>query len=1286
MMARRAAASRPRRESPLSPRPSRRAGRSRGTPGRARLCRWPRPGGNRPPRCFAANCGGAPSRGAPGGRGARRRVEGGARGDGSRAGRGATGLARPRRRRRPRRARGSVWTPTPTARLGTANPEFGDVPVRLMSQTRAARPMSPRGANRPTTPGARAMPAAPGDGVRVDATLPPREWESWVDEAECLWVALSAGKAARAVARRRPPPPRSGRASRVDPDVAFASPEPSSRPWPAVKLFTTGGATDAWRPFSPFVAPFAARVASPRRPPRHDSVLGRRIPESPDASNRLDTEDDATSRVSRCPSAHHAARARRVAFDAWRLATLAARADELRLRASLADHLFTADARRFNSPRASAERLWRSLRASDVRARRHSASPDVAVTTSRGAGVLSDLGARVTHLAFAEARNWMRAHAFAAFAGWRFVTTRDANRRAATVRFRATRSNSIMSRLFSSWRVDARRRATIRRGVSRMTFRRERRALVVAMLTWRTRVALAPTIANAVAAATRRWRRYRLRAPFRAWRDEGLADARAFARRADAFRFATCAGAACGRWRRRANHQARVRAWDAFAVRWRARRVAATTTRARFRVTAAALDARRSANSLAERRRFSNLVLLFHAWRRRAAAIVAGTELVRLAWVKWNRERLETAFGAMHAEVVLARAARVDVADLMNLQKLARIVAAWRGRTADERDAIEPAVQSMARCAAAWRARSAWRAWRRSVAETRDEEIRARRFARRRALALFSRRWRAWRSEHETRRRATIRAAAPLTRRFIFRAWFERWVSGAEARRAARRVATARAEATRDGNAKRRATQRWRHVAARRVFDRMQEARAWTFRVRALTRRWRARGVEDSPPRATRARAEAHRFAVVARAWRRRTAEIRVERVAKTTTIRALRVSKDGDGVERVERDDARDSTRASPSATVRGVHARGTLRDCLREGEYGEAPRGERRREIARTITPLGGGARRRRRRRPRARDAARQTRDEKIGIRIDGGTIGGDMGRRRERGGGGRVVREGSRTTPRRRRGGRSSRKRGEPPRGGEPLAAESHLAVESPFASPASRRWQSSPGGASSAAFFSAQSSPGRGVPEDADRGDEHLDREPRRSSQAQARAQPRGTRRPPPSSTASSPGFVSARSSPASAHTPVYVPPRYAPPNGDENENGNENENVVGAFAGGFVSAASGRPPARARVGASRSLHLDLRREGDVDAARAPRFGSDDSPERPQTGTGTGRPGDEPASSRGDVSGILDRLRRASSRASEDGVAGVRVTWSPVGTPTGPSRESSARMLALRARFE
>ena len=431
----------------------------------------------------------------------------------------------------------------------------------------------------------------------------------------------------------------------------------------------------------------------------------------------------------------------------------------------------------------------------------------------------------------------------------------------------------------------------------------------------------------------------------------------------------------------------------------------------------------------------------------------------------------------------------------------------------------------------------------------------------------------------------------------------------------------------------------------------------------------RARGVEDSPPRA-RERAEAHRFAVVARAWRRRTAEIRVEREAKrrhfarcafrkmamawsawremTLEIRPVR--------RRLRRYAA--SMRAGHFETV---FARANMANTASARSGGDA-------KSRRTIKPLGGGAfpssppppARARRGSSNTRRANRDTNRR----RNDWGGYGPPPLARRWWTRGSRGVENDAEAEARR----TSISKTGRAPSRRRAISRRRALSRWRALSRlprlgggnhhPAERRRRR----------FLRAIVPGRGVPEDADRGDEHLDREPRRSSQAQARAQPRGTRRPPPSSTASSPGFVSARSSPASAHIPVYVPPRYAPPNGDERKRARKRKRRRGRAAGGFVSAASGRPPARARVGASRSLHNDLRLEGDVDAARAPRFGSDDSPERPQTGAGTGRPGDEPASSRGDVSGILDRLRRASSRASEDGGAGVRVTWSPVGTPT------------------
>ena len=722
-------------------------------------------------------------------------------------------------------------------------------------------------------------------------------------------------------------------------------------------------------------------------------------PKSPDASNRLDTEDDATSRVSRCPSAHHAARARRVAFDAWRLATLAARADELRLRASHADHLFTADARRCNSPRASAERLWRSLLASDVRARRHSASPDVSVTTSRGAGVLSDLGVRVTHLAFAEARNWMRAHAFAAFAGWRFVTTRDADRRAATVRFRATRSNSITSRLFSSWRVDARRRATIRLGVSRMTFRRERRASVVAMLTWRTRVALAPAIANAVAAATRRWRRYRLRAPFRAWRDEGLADARAFERRADAFRFATCAGAGvralastrgppCARSR-----VGRVRRSMARASRRRDDDARVVSRHGGGARRATSGEYTRRASSIFKPRPFVSRVASSRRRHRRRD----GTRAFGVGEMEPRAPRDGVRRDARRgcARARRARRRRRPHEPSKARENRRRVEGTNGGRT--RRDRTGGTVHGAVRGGVA-RAFGVARVETKRRGDARRGESRAKIRQTTRARALFATMAGvAVGTRNETPRDDSRGGAADATvhlPRVVRTVGIGR---GGATRRAARRDGARRRDARR-----KRQTESDAKVAPRRREESLRSdaggARVDVSRPRVDASMARFGGVEDSPPRAKRARGGAsvrRRRARVATANRRDSRRARGE----STTLRAMRVSKDGDGVERVERDDARDSTRASPSATVRGVHARGTLRDCLREGEhgeYGEAPRGERRREIARTIKPLGGGARRRRRRR-RARDAAHRTRDEQIGIRIDGETIGGDMGRRR-------------------------------------------------------------------------------------------------------------------------------------------------------------------------------------------------------------------------------------------------------------------------------------------------
>ena len=589
----------------------------------------------------------------------------------------------------------------------------------------------------------------------------------------------------------------------------------------------------------------------------------------------------------------------------------------------------------------------------------------------------------------------------------------------------------------------------------------------------------------------------------------------------------------------------------------------------------------------------------------------------------------------------------------------------------------------MARCAAAWRARSAWRAWRRSVAETRDEESRARRFARRRALAASFRDdgGRGGRNA-PARRRATIRAAAPLTRRFIFRAWFERWVSGAEARRAARRVATARAEATRDGNAKRRATQTRRHAAARKVFDRMQEARAWTFRVRALTRRWRARAAWLRR-REQRERAEAHRFAC--RRYSDATvppAEIQSKSESPKRRLRAARVSKDGDGVERVremtlEIRPVRRRLRRY-AASMRAGH----FETVFARANTASVSRRETTRNEASTITPLGGGARRRRRRR-RARDAARQTRDEKIGIRIDGGTIGGiwaaaaseevvdawfEKGRERRRGGGEEDVHLEN---------------------------GESPLAAESPSRRRAISRWRA----------LSRLPRLGGGNHHPAERRRRRFS--PRNRPRGRRPRRRRSRRRTPRPRAASLVASASASATPWNATTASVV-------------DGVVPRICLGALVPGVGAHPGVRPdeirPAERRqtktetktktssvhsqvdsyprrvVGHPRALGLarvdrytSISDARDVDAARAPRFGSDGRRSVPRRGRGRVVPGTNPPISRrcfGDFgsasSRFVARLGRRGRGGSRDVVAGRDADR----TVEGIFGED----VALRARFE
>ena len=175
-----------------------------------------------------------------------------------------------------RRVSAPTKTPTPSARaIGGRRRRrrlHGHRPggdVRLSSQTRAARPML-RGAIAPPHRRARAMPAAPGDGGR---TRPSHLRVGIVGDEAGAPAALSAGKARATVAVADP----GSGARRASTRSSFAS--SSSRPWPAVN-FTTGGATVCGARSRPSPRP-SRRASSPRGVlPRHDPVLGRRIPES----------------------------------------------------------------------------------------------------------------------------------------------------------------------------------------------------------------------------------------------------------------------------------------------------------------------------------------------------------------------------------------------------------------------------------------------------------------------------------------------------------------------------------------------------------------------------------------------------------------------------------------------------------------------------------------------------------------------------------------------------------------------------------------------------------------------------------------------------------------------------------------------------------------------------------------------------------------------------------------------------------------------------------------------
>ena len=599
--------------------------------------------------------------------------------------------------------------------------------------------MSPSANFAPPHRGARAMPAAPGDGGRVDATLHlasgNRGWRR----------RRASGRLCPPARRRAPPPPVAQPPNRGAP---LASTRTSRSPPPRPLATLARRQTLHHRRRDGRVAPVLAlrrALRGVRRVPAASSPAMIRFsddhhhpPGGADADaeaprSAAETEDDATSRVRAPPNVgtpvhlpgsgyepppptptddaiaawwadgHRDTRACRRAFDAWRRSTLDARADELRLRASLADVLFTADARRFRSPEASAMRLWHSLRASDRHANRHSLSPDpTALTPRRRASAAAAAAPVLDVAAAAEARNWMRAHAFAAFAGWRAVSTRAtpprALRRFVSARLERRRRVSSLfvvasrrvgspraSRLLANDpsprtpRVGPRDADVAHARRARALRRRRRRARVASMAPVPT-VPVVSRVARRGSPRRSRVRASRRRAMVRDVRGRGDASLASF-------RGPSRARSRVGRVRDPMARASSRGDRDAGLARFlgddgggegrgEGRRRATTIPKPRPVISRVASPRRRH--------------------RRGGGSRASGVgEMEPRAPV--------TAFGDARRAVLARAGARMSRTPAAARES----TAAWRP-SADERDA-RPAMESMARCAAAWRARTAWR-------------------------------------------------------------------------------------------------------------------------------------------------------------------------------------------------------------------------------------------------------------------------------------------------------------------------------------------------------------------------------------------------------------------------------------------------------------------------------------------------------------------------------------------------------------------------------------------------
>jgi hypothetical protein len=238
----------------------------------------------------------------------------------------------------------------------------------------------------------------------------------------------------------------------------------------------------------------------------------------------------------------------------------------------------------------------------------------------------------------------------------------------------------------------------------------------------------------------------------------------------------------------------------------------------------------------------TRLHAVFFLWRRRASAIAAGVELVRLACVKWRFERMECAFDAFRAAASAKRAKRTASAAFYETKLLTKASALWRGVVvAHERRVFGAAVAKMRKAVDKVRVTRCVEAFRLAVFRGRERDRQATEAFRSRKKFLAFRGWADVAEEcvSLTDQLLTETARLGWPGRVRSRRAFVTWRERATHRRAYRTSVEEEVVVLASANRLRRSVARWRLNAAEAVLAKLQTLRAKHHRLSFLFRLYR---------------------------------------------------------------------------------------------------------------------------------------------------------------------------------------------------------------------------------------------------------------------------------------------------------------------------------------------------------------------------------------------------------------------------------------------------------------